>query len=311
MITDNTLMKRRLALIKDEPIFRQQSGGLQKMGDTWASQEANITIKSALRNIDLIVWDESENLLRNFAQDLDFAPHFTQAFLTQIADKGRDVNLEFQLPSMVAAFTVVRICAGGKEVRKKHNGLLKAIINSQKQPTYRYDYFNQWCVFFDQNKYDPATGEETIYRRGDPMDRAKDTEDAKAEARIEELLGQILEATRGWNTKDAFEDYWEQWTELWVYLLKQEEMTEKVSQKHPGSRANNTSINITLVCNVAGLMKRHLEKSLKQASLPDTSFADLIEEAWKADTRRKEVSKITEIEEQANQINGWLAMNVK
>lgn len=311
MNNDSILLKRRLDLIQKESLFRQQSGELQKMGDIWALQEPNIDIKRSLRNLDLIVWDESEKLLHNFSKDLKFAPYHVLTFLSQIAEKGREFKLEFQLPTIVAAFTIIRICAGGKDVRKKHERLMRAIINSQKLPAKRFEYFNQWCTIFDLNKNDPATGEETIYRRGDPMERVKDTEEAKAEARIENLLGQILEATKGWNVKAAFEDYWKQWTELWVYLMKQEEMVEKVSQKDPNSRANNTSINITLVCNVAGLMKRHLEKSLKRASLPDTSFADLIEEAWKADTRRKEVSKITEIEGQANQIKGWLARNVK
>lgn len=312
MTNNNISLKRRLALIRKEPLFLQQSGELQKIGASWALNVSDLNLKSQLRNIDLIVWDESENLLRNFAEDLEFAPNYVQAFLSEIADRGQTINLEFQLPSMVAAFTIVRICAGGQESREKHMRLMKAIIHSQELPAEQYDYFNEWCSFFDLNKCDPSTGKETTYRRGDPIERIQDTDEAKTEARREALLGEILDATKGWNSKKAFGDYWNQWTELWAHLLKQEEMVEKVSRKCPGSRANNTEINIMLICNVAGLMKRHLEKRRqKQTFLPDTSFADLIKEVWKADTRRKEVRKITEIEGQVNQINGWLAMNVK
>ena len=310
MTTYNTSLKRRLKLIKEEPIFRQQSGELQKLGNLWAALESDLTIKSSLRNIDLTVWDESENLLHNFAQDLEFAPYNVQAFLSQIADKGREVNLEIQLPSMVSAFTIVRICAGGKEVREKHNGLLRAIIDSQKLPAKRFDYFNEWCVFFENNKFVPGTNKETLYRRGDPLERAKDNLEASTENRTEALLGQILEATKGWNCKEAFGNYWNLWTELWVHLLKQEEMVEKVSKKHPGSLANSTSINITLVCNVAGLLKKHL-KSQSHDVPSCTKLANLIKDKWGSSQCHKELDKTTEIEEKVNQIKGWLAINVK
>ena len=311
MTSDNTYTRRRLDLIRKEPLFRQQSGELQKLGDLWASQEPDVNIKSYLRNIDLTVWDESENLLRSFSQDLEFAPYYVQAFLSQIADKGRIMNLEFQLPSMVAAFTVVRICAGGQEVRKKHNGLMKAIIHTQEIPATRYDFFNDCCTFFDLNKLDPATDKETLYRRGDPMERAKDTEEAKAEARFEELLGQILEATKGWNTKEVFGDYWEQWTELWVYLLKQEEMVEKISQKCPNSKSNFTKIHIRLVCKVAGFLKRHID-SLKPTSITNTCLAKNIENAWRTQSSHKVFEETDELtDEQANQIKGWLARNIQ
>lgn len=309
MIKDDN--NRRKTLRKEEPIFRQQSPALRIIGGAAAEQTFDFGIKPNLRDLDLLVWDESERYLHRFAEDLDEAPSIVQDLLSETADAGSHIGMEFTLPPLVLAFVKVRIFAGGDDVYKKHYHLLCAIESSQRMNRQTKPLFDKFCKFLMLNKKDSATGEETIYRRGDPMERLKDTEEEKANAKATALLGQILEATRGWNRKDAFGDYWEQWTELWVYLLKQEEMVEKISQKHPGSRANNTSINITLVCNVAGLMKRHLEKSLKRASLPDTSFADLIEEAWKADTRRKEVSKITEIEEQVNQINGWLAMNVK
>lgn len=311
MIDNSSLMQRRFGLIKEEPLFRQQSPKLQEIGNLWAAQESDITIKSNLRNIDLTVWDESEGLLHNFTKDLDFAPYFVQSFLSEIADKGSKINLEIQLPSMVAALTIVRICAGGKEVREKYKGLLEAIIDTQKFPTKRYDYFNDWCNFFELNKLDPATGEETHYRRGDPMERAKDTEKAKAEARIKALLELIQDATEGWNTKDAFGDYWNQWTELWLHLLKQEEIVEKIAQKCPNSLANITSINITLVCNVGGLMNKYL-KSQRHDVPSCTRLADFIKDKWDSTQCHKELAKITKLSiEQANQIKDWLAKNIK
>lgn len=302
---------RRKALRQEEPLFRIQAPYLRRLGGTKAATTDDDKTADELRDLDLLVWDETEHYLSCFASDLSDAPDLVTDLLPKTAQLGRQLGMEVELPPLVAALTFIRILAGGDDVYAKYKYLCFAIMSSQdNDPRYK-PLFEKYCQEIEDNKYDPRNHEEVNYRRGDPMERLKDTEEAKAEARIEELLGQILEATRGWNSKDAFGDYWEQWTELWVYLLKQEEMTENVSQKHPGSRANNTEINITLVCNVAGLMKRHLEKILKRASLPDTSFADLIEEAWKADSRRKEVSKITEIKEQASLIKGWLARNVK
>lgn len=309
MIKDDN--NRRKTLRKEEPIFRQQSPALRIIGGAAAEQTFDFGIKAILRDLDLLVWDESERYLHRFAEDLDEAPSIVQDLLSETADAGSHIGMEFTLPPLVLAFVKVRIFAGGDDVYKKHYHLLCAIESSQRMNRQTKPLFDEFCKFLMLNKKDSATGEETIYRRGDPMERLKDTEEEKANAKAKALLGQILEATKGWNVKDAFGDYWEQWTELWVYLLKQEEMVEKVSQKDPNSRANNTSINITLVCNVAGLMKRHLEKSLRRTPLSDRSFADKIKKSWMADTRRKKVCETTEIEEQENQIKGWLARNVK
>ena len=94
--------------------------------------------------------------------------------------------------------------------------------------------------------------------RGDPIKRFRSTGVAKTEARQEALLYGILEATKGWNRKEAFKACWPLWEELWKYLLEKEELVEEISRKHPKSSSNNTSINITLVCNVAGLLNSHL-----------------------------------------------------
>lgn len=309
MIKDNK--NRRKTLRKEEPIFLQQSQALQIIGGNAARRTQHVEIKAALRDLDLLVWDESERYFSRFAEDLKYAPATIQDLLSETDDIGSRIGMESTLSPLVLAFVKVRILAGGDDVYKKHYYLLCAIESSQRMNAQTKPLFDKYCKFLMLNKYDPATGKETLYRRGDPMERAKDTEEAKAEARIETLLGEILEATKGWNSKDAFGDYWEQWTELWAHLLKQEEMVEKVKQKAPGSKENKTSINITLVCNVAGLLKRHLEKIIGRPALSDTSFADKIKKSWTADTRRKAVSQTTEIEAQENKIKGWLAMKTK
>lgn len=309
MIKDDN--NRRKTLRKEEPIFRQQSPALRIIGGAAAEQTLDFGLKAILRDLDLLVWDESERYFHRFAEDLDDAPSIVQDLLSETADAGSHIGMEFTLPPLVLAFVKVRIFAGGDDVYKKHYHLLCAIESSQRMNRQTKPLFDKFCKFLMLNKKDSATGEETIYRRGDPMERLKDTEEEKANAKTTALLGQILEATKGWNSKDAFGDYWEQWMELWVYLLKQEEIVEKVSQKDPNSRANNTSINITLVCNVAGLMKKHLEKVLRRPALSDTNFADKIKNSWTADTRRRKVSETTEIKDKVIQINGWLAMNVK
>lgn len=309
MINDNK--NRRKVLRKEEPIFRQQSPILQMIGSNAAGRTQCVEARTALRALDLLVWDESERYFSRFAEDLEYAPFTIQDLLSETADTGSRYGMEFTLSPLVLAFVKVRILAGGDDVYKKHYKLLCAIETSQRMNAQTKPLFDKYCKFLMLNKKDPSTGEETIYRRGDPMERVKDTEEAKAEARIDTLLGQILEATKGWNTKETFGDYWEQWTELWVYLLKQEEITEKVSQKHPGSRANNTSINITLVCNVAGLLNKHL-KSQSHDVPSCTKLADFIKDEWDSSQCHKELDRITKLsEEQANQIKGWLARNIK
>ncbi len=303
---------RRKTLRKDEPLYRQQAPYLRRMGRTRASMTDNDETADKLRNLDLLAWDETERYLSNFAADIEYAPRVVDDLLAETASLGRTIGMEIELPPLIAALTFVRIMAGGDEVFEKHQPIWIAIMRSQDLDPQAKPLFEKFCQEIEANKYDPSTGKETIYRRGDPIERAKDTGEEKAETRIEELLGQILEATNGWNRKDAFGDYWSQWTELWIHLLKQEEMVEKISQKHPNSNANDTSINIKLVCNVAGLLKKHIEDK-EHIIITDTSLANLIKETWKSESsRRKEIGNISQITNgQINQIKGWLARNVK
>lgn len=302
---------RRKDLRKKESLFLQQSPYLQRMGRARARETENDAIADQLRDLDLLVWDETDKYLSHFSADLNYAPHVVDDLLAETARLGRTIGMEVELPSLVAALTIVRILAGGDEVFEKHKPIWIAIMRSQDLDPQAKPFFEKYCQEIEANKLDPATGEETLYRRGDPIERAKDTEEAKTETHIEGLFGQILEATKGWNRKDAFGDYWNLWTKLWVYLLKQEEMVEKVSQLHPNSNANKTSINITLVCNVAGLLNKHL-KSLSHDVPSCTKLADFIKEEWDSSQCHKELDKITKLsDEQANQIKGWLVRNVK
>lgn len=310
MIKDDN--NRRKTLRKEEPIFRQQSPALRIIGGAAAEQTFDFGIKAILRDLDLLVWDESERYLHRFAEDLDEAPSIVQDLLSETADAGSHIGMEFTLPPLVLAFVKVRIFAGGDDVYKKHYHLLCAIESSQRMNRQTKPLFDNFCKFLMLNKKDSATGEETIYRRGDPMERLKDTEEEKANAKAKALLGQILEATKGWKTKEVFGDYWEQWIELWVYLLKQEEMVEKISKFCPNSKANHTEINIKFVFNVAGLLKKHLEKPLICKELTDTGLANLTKEAWSSVSSHKEIGFPSElIEKQIDLINGWLAMNIK
>lgn len=303
---------RRKALRKEEPIFRQQSPALRIIGGAAAGKTNDFEAKSALRDLDLLVWDESERYFRRFAEDLDDAPFTIQDLLSETAEIGSHLGMEFTLSPLVLAFVKVRILAGGDEVYEKHYPLLCAIETSQRMNIRTRPLYDQYCKFLMLNKKDPATGEETLYRRGDPMERAKDTEEAKAETHIETLLGKILEATEGWNTKKAFGDYWEQWTELWAHLLKQEEMVEKISIFSPNSKTNHTDINIKLAFNVAGVLKRHLEKHLNRKDFTDTGLANLTKKAWSSISSHKEIGFPSElIPKQIDQINGWLAIHIK
>lgn len=310
MTIDQIFTKRRQDLIRREPIFRQQSAQLQKMGNMWAAQEPNADIKRALRNIDMVLWDETENLLRLFSRDLTFAPYYVQTYLTQVASRGAEINLELQLPSMVAAFTLVRLCAGGAEVREKHKGLMRAIKHSQRTTPAQFDYFNDWCTLFQLNKCDPSTGQETIYRRGDPMERLQPMpESREREAQREVMLQEVLQATRGWQCPEAFGPYWEQWQALWRHLLGEETFCEQLARKCPRSSNNSTSINMTLVCNVAGLLKRHLE-SKRRMDITDAKLAHLIHNVWKSSQCHKEFPLSTELkDEQVDQIKVWLKTN--
>lgn len=302
---------RRKDLRKKESLFLQQSPYLQRMGRTRARETENDAIADQLRDLDLLVWNETDKYLSRFSIDLNYAPRLVDDLLAETAHLGRTIGMEIELPPLVAALTFVRLMAGGDEVFEKYKPIWIAIMRSQDQDPQAKPLFEKYCREIETNKLDPATGEETIYRRGDPMERAKDTEEAKAEARIEEILGKILEATKGWNTKAAFEDYWEQWTELWQHLLKQGKLGEKLSQKCPKSAVNTTSINIKLVCNVAGLLKKHIE-SKKHITITDKKIAELIQDIWKADSCRSAIGTTTELtKESQEQIKGWLIINIK
>lgn len=303
---------RRKALRKEESLFLQQSPYLLSMGRTRARDTQNDAIADQLRDLDLLVWDETTKYLSHFSADLNYAPRVVDDLLAETARLGRPLGMELELPSLVAALTFVRILAGGDEVYEKHKPIWFAIMSSQARDPQTKHLFEQFCQEIEANKLDPATGKETLYRRGDPMERAKDTEETKAEARIDTLLGKILEATEGWNTKKAFGDYWEQWIELWAHLLKQEEMVEKISIFSPNSKTNHTDINIKLVYNVAGLLKKHLENHLNRKDFTDTGLANLTKNAWSSVSSHKEIGVPSElIKKQIDPINGWLAIHIK
>lgn len=311
-MTQNDL--RRKALRKEESLYRQQAPYLQRMGRTRASKTEDNDTADKLRDLDLLAWDESERYLSRFSADLEYAPRVVDDLLADTARLGRTIGMEVELPPLVAALTFVRIMAGGEEIFEKYQRIWIAIMRSQDLDPQAKPFFEKFCREIEANKLDPSTGKETIYRRGDPMERAKKTEESKAEARIEALLGQILEATKGWNVKATFGDYWEKWAELWLHLLeydKQGRLTEKLSQKCPKSAVNTTSINIKLVCNVAGLLKRHLENK-KHVAITDKKLAELIQDIWKADSCRSAIGTTKELtEEPKKQIKDWLVINIK
>lgn len=311
MTIDQIFTKRRQDLIRREPIFRQQSTELQKMGNMWAAQEPNADIKRALRNIDMVLWDETENLLRLFSRDLTFAPYYVQTYLTQVASRGAEINLELQLPSMVAAFTLVRISAGGGEVREKHKGLMRAIKYSQKTTPAQFDYFNDWCTLFQLNQRDPSTGQETIYRRGDPMERLRPMPEEEADKALREaMLEEVLQATRGWQCPEAFGPYWEQWQALWRHLVEQDALARQLARKCPRGQSNTTPINIRLVAGVAGLMLRHL-RSHRLTTITDKRMAEFIRESWSSDECRKSIGGADGLtREQVRQTEGWMNINV-
>lgn len=246
---------RRKNLRKEEPIYRQQAQYLRIMGEKKASDTTNDDVADKLRNLDLLTWDETERYFARFAEDLDDASYAVTDLLIETACLGRTIGMERELPPLIAALTFARLMAAGDEVFEKYQDIWIAIMSSQDRNPEAKPLFEKFCQEIEANKFDPSTGKETIYRRGDPIKRSRSTGVAKTEARQEALLYGILEATKGWNRKEAFKACWPQWAELWKYLLEKEELVEEISRKHPKSSSNNTSINITLVCNVAGLLK--------------------------------------------------------
>ena len=264
-----------------------------------------------LRNLDLLTWDETERYLARFAEDLDDASYAVTDLLIETACLGRTIGMERELPPLTAALTFARLMAAGDEVFEKYQDIWIAIMSSQDRNPEAKPLFEKFCQEIEANKFDPSTGKETIYRRGDPIERFRSTGVAKTEARQEALLYGILEATKGWNRKEAFKACWPLWEELWKYLLEKEELVEEISRKHPKSSSNNTSINITLVCNVAGLLNSHL-KTLGHDVASCSRLADLIKENWNSSQSHKELNKTTKLsKEQAKLIKAWLTMNMK
>lgn len=302
---------RRKNLRKEEPIYRQQAQYLRIMGEKKASDTTNDDVADKLRNLDLLAWDETERYLARFAEDLDDASYAVTDLLIETACLGRTIGMERELPPLTAALTFARLMAAGDEVFEKYQDIWIAIMSSQDRNPEAKPLFEKFCQEIEANKFDPSTGKETIYRRGDPIERFRSTGVAKTEARQEALLYGILEATKGWNRKEAFKACWPLWEELWKYLLEKEELVEEISRKHPKSSSNNTSINITLVCNVAGLLNNHLK--IQGHDVASCSrLADLIKENWNSSQSHKELSKITKLsDEQAKLIKAWLTMNMK
>lgn len=302
---------RRKNLRKEEPIYRQQAQYLRIMGEKKASDTTNDDVADKLRNLDLLTWDETERYLARFAEDLDDASYAVTDLLIETACLGRTIGMERELPPLTAALTFARLMAAGDEVFEKYQDIWIAIMSSQDRNPEAKPLFEKFCQEIEANKFDPSTGKETIYRRGDPIERFRSTGVAKTDARQEALLYGILEATKGWNRKEAFKACWPLWAELWKYLLEKEELVEEISRKHPKSSSNNTSINITLVCNVAGLLNSHL-KTLGHDVASCSRLADLIKENWNSSQSHKELSKITKLsDEQAKLIKVWLTMNIK
>lgn len=302
---------RRKNLRKEEPIYRQQAQYLRIMGEKKASDTTNDDVADKLRNLDLLAWDETERYLARFAEDLDDARYAVTDLLIETACLGRTIGMERELPPLTAALTFARLMAAGDEVFEKYQDIWIAIMSSQDRNPEAKPLFEKFCQEIEANKFDPSTGKETIYRRGDPIERFRSSGVAKTDARQEALLYGILEATKGWNRKEAFKACWPLWEELWKYLLEKEELVEEISRKHPKSSSNNTSINITLVCNVAGLLNSHL-KTLGHDVASCSRLADLIKENWNSSQSHKELSKTTKLsDEQAKLIKAWLTMNMK
>lgn len=302
---------RRKNLRKEEPIYRQQAQYLRIMGEKKASDTTNDDVADKLRNLDLLTWDETERYFARFAEDLDDASYAVTDLLIETACLGRTVGMERELPPLTAALTFARLMAAGDEVFEKYQDIWIAIMSSQDRNPEAKPLFEKFCQEIEANKLDPSTGKETIYRRGDPIKRFRSTGVAKTDARQEALLYGILEATKGWNRKEAFKACWPLWEELWKYLLEKEELVEEISRKHPKSSSNNTSINITLVCNVAGLLNSHLKKQGHDVA-SCSRLADLIKENWNSSQSHKELNKTTKLSnEQAKLIKVWLTMNMK
>ena len=191
--------RRRKNLRKEEPIYRQQAQYLRIMGEKKASDTTNDDVADKLRNLDLLTWDETERYFARFAEDLDDASYAVTDLLIETACLGRTIGMERELPPLIAALTFARLMAAGDEVFEKYQDIWIAIMSSQDRNPEAKPLFEKFCQEIEANKLDPSTGKETIYRRGDPIERFRSTGVAKTDARQEALLYGILEATKEWN----------------------------------------------------------------------------------------------------------------
>ena len=141
-----------------------------------------------LRNLDLLTWDETERYFARFAEDLDDASYAVTDLLIETACLGRTIGMERELPPLIAALTFARLMAAGDEVFEKYQDIWIAIMSSQDRNPEAKPLFEKFCQEIEANKLDPSTGKETIYRRGDPIERFRSTGVAKTEARQEALL---------------------------------------------------------------------------------------------------------------------------
>lgn len=154
-MTQNQKDIRRKALRKEESLFRLQAPYLRRLGGTKAALTADDDTADALRDLDLLVWDETECYLSCFASDPTDAPDMVTDLLPRTARRGRQLGIEVELPPLVAALTCIRIWAGGDDVYAKHRPLFFAIMNSQdSDPRYR-PLFERFCQEIETNKYDP------------------------------------------------------------------------------------------------------------------------------------------------------------
>jgi len=179
--------RRRKNLRKEEPIYRQQAQYLRIMGEKKASDTRNDDVADKLRNLDLLTWDETERYFARFAEDLDDASYAVTDLLIETACLGRTIGMERELPPLIAALTFARLMAAGDEVFEKYQDIWIAIMSSQDRNPEAKPLFEKFCQEIEANKFDPSTGKETIYRRGDPIERFRSTGVTKTDARQEAL----------------------------------------------------------------------------------------------------------------------------
>lgn len=172
-ITD--LATRRVELYENEPLFRQQEWTLAKIGKDSLVRAASTKVACVLYNLDMIVWDESERWLKRFAEDFANAHDIVGDLIISTEAQGNTLGMQSGFVQIVAAFTLTRIFAGGKNLRKEYERISNAIVESYRGKE-DYELFAGYCQLICENKYDPVTGKEVTYRRGDPLDWNKNKE---------------------------------------------------------------------------------------------------------------------------------------